>query len=111
MRDTYPLKLGTRRHKQYKQGLKRFVIKIVDSEAATMHRYYGYRNTMIFTVHCVNIRLRWYGDIENKFLVVKETVVLCQWEGETQKFDFIKRSVPQFTHSLKCHYSKSVTLW
>ena len=27
----------------------------------------------------------------NEFLVSKETVVLCRWEGSKQKFGFIKR--------------------
>ena len=32
-----------------------------------------------------------YYDILNEFLVSKEIVVLCQWEGSKQKFGFIKR--------------------
>lgn len=74
MRDTYPLNLVLSIIKQYKQGLKSFVIEIVDSEAAKMHiKYYGYRNTMIFAVHCANTEMVWWH--KKQFLVAKETVV------------------------------------
>lgn len=67
--------------KQYKQDVKRFVIKIVVSEAAKRHIMV----TRIQWYWCwVNITLRWYGDVENKFLVCKETIGFIKW-------------VPQFT--------------
>ena len=38
-----------------------------------------------------SLTLQNYYDILNEFLVSKETVVLCRWEGSKQKFGFIKR--------------------